>query len=204
MLPSWILVASLLLVGRCLGETQSSWENQSLAVGGLVWPRCSLTEPLSSVDPLQSFEEWKSKQQRHEEKLETAEEQQPSAALTSETVVHDVLKNPKQRFNYASFDCGAVVLAANSGAKSTTAILSENKDQYLLNVCDTKEKFVVIELCDEIWVDTLVLANYEFFSSMFREFRVSVSDRYPPAKGQWQSVGVFTARNERKPQASGF
>jgi hypothetical protein len=110
-----------------------------------------------------------------------------------------VLKNPKQRFNYASFDCGAVILATNPGAKSATAILSENKDHYMLNTCDVPEKFVVVELCGEIKIETIVLANYEFFSSMFNQFRVSASDRYPPKK-DWVVLSQFEAKNKREPQ----
>src|SRR5690606_17520947 len=56
-----------------------------------------------------------------------------------------------------------------------------------------------LELCDDILVDTVVLANYEFFSSIFRTFRVSVSDRYPAKV--WKELGVFEARNTREVQA---
>ncbi|MBE7180704.1 MAG: hypothetical protein INR71_05775, partial [Terriglobus roseus] len=44
-------------------------------------------------------------------------------------------------------------------------------------------------------------ANFEFFSSMVRTFRVSVSDRYPPKPGQWIELGTFEARNSRDIQA---
>jgi hypothetical protein len=47
----------------------------------------------------------------------------------------------------------------------------------------------------------VVLANYEFFSSMFRQFRVSVSDRYPVKLEKWKNVGVYEARNSRDIQA---
>ena len=110
-----------------------------------------------------------------------------------------VLKHPKERFNFASFDCGAVVMSTNKGAKSATSILQESKDQYLLNVCEAPEKFVVVELCEEILVDTVVLANYEFFSSAMRTFRVSVSNRYPPKK-DWTPIGTFEAKNSRDAQ----
>lgn len=90
-------------------------------------------------------------------------------------------KTCKERFNYASFDCGATILKTNAEGKSPSAVLVEHKDSYMLNECGAKEtKFLIVELCADILVDTVVLANYEFFSSMFRTFRVSVSDRYPP------------------------
>ena len=90
-------------------------------------------------------------------------------------------KTCKERFNYASFDCGATVLKTNAEGKNPSAVLVEHKDSYMLNECGAKgTKFLIVELCADILVDTVVLANYEFFSSMIRVFRVSVSDRYPP------------------------
>jgi len=113
----------------------------------------------------------------------------------------DAGKTCKERFNYASFDCAATVHKSNPEAKGGTAILVENKDSYMLNKCGAHNKFVIVELCDDILVDTVVLANYEFFSSMFRTFRVSVSDRYPVKSSGWKEVGFYEARNSREIQA---
>ncbi|KAF7719601.1 Uncharacterized protein PECH_005473 [Penicillium ucsense] len=107
----------------------------------------------------------------------------------------------KERFNYASFDCAATVLKTNPECKGSSAVLVENKDSYMLNECRAKNKFLILELCDDILVDTVVLANYEFFSSIFHTFRVSVSDRYPAKPDQWKELGVFEARNTREVQA---
>lgn len=54
---------------------------------------------------------------------------------------------------------------------------------------------------EDIWIDTVVLANYEFFSSMVRTFRVSVSDRYPVKMEKWKDAGTYEARNSREIQA---
>lgn len=110
-------------------------------------------------------------------------------------------KTGKERFNYASFDCAATVHKTNREVKGATSILVEHKDSYMLNECRAKDKFVIVELCDDILVDTIVLANYEFFSSMFRQFRVSVSDRYPVKASGWKELGVFEGRNSREVQA---
>ena len=99
-----------------------------------------------------------------------------------------------ERFNFASFDCGALILANNPEAKSATSILMKSKDQYLLNLCSAN-KFIEIELCEEVLVDTLVLANLEFFSSVFKKFTIYTSSSYPPQ--QWQKMGAFTAKNVR-------
>jgi hypothetical protein len=109
----------------------------------------------------------------------------------------DAGKTCKERFNYASFDCAATVLKTNKQAKSATSILVENKDSYMLNECSANNKFLIVELCDDILVDTVVLANYEFFSSMFRHFTISVSDRYPVKMERWRTLGTFEARNSR-------
>lgn len=107
----------------------------------------------------------------------------------------------KERFNYASTDCAATVLKTNSKCKSPSAILVENKDSYMLNECSIDNKFLIVELCENILIDTVVLANFEYFSSMFRTFRVSISDRYPVKADRWTDLGIFTARNSRDIQA---
>ncbi|RDW70209.1 hypothetical protein BP5796_08606 [Coleophoma crateriformis] len=111
----------------------------------------------------------------------------------------DAGKTCKERFSYASFDAGATVLKTHSGAKNSKAVLIENKDSYMLSECAAENKFLIIELSEDIWIDTLVLANYEFFSSMIRSFRVSVSDRYPVK--HWHDLGTMEARNSREIQA---
>ncbi|KAF2490518.1 hypothetical protein BU16DRAFT_494597 [Lophium mytilinum] len=113
----------------------------------------------------------------------------------------DAGKTCKERFNYASFDCAATVLKTNSQCKSSSSVLVENKDSYMLNECAAQNKFIIVELCDDILIDTIVLANFEFFSSMFRTFRISVSDRYPVKLDRWKELGTFEARNSRDIQA---
>ncbi|KAI9147901.1 hypothetical protein HJFPF1_11719 [Paramyrothecium foliicola] len=109
----------------------------------------------------------------------------------------DAGKTCKERFSYSSFDAGATVLKSSPGAKNAKAILAENKDSYMLLECAAAAKYIVVELSDDILVDTVVLANFEFFSSMIRHFRVSLSDRYPVKGDKWQDLGVFEARNSR-------
>ena len=113
----------------------------------------------------------------------------------------DAGRTSRERSNYASFDCAATVLKTNPRCKSPNSILVENKDSYMLNECATKDKFFIVEMCDDILVDTVVLSNYEFFSSSFRTFRVSVADRYPVKADKWRELGVFEARNTREIQA---
>ncbi|KAI8150382.1 UNC-like C-terminal-domain-containing protein [Fennellomyces sp. T-0311] len=109
-------------------------------------------------------------------------------------IVEVPIKSLKERFNYASIDCAATVRAANKEAKGAQSILYESKDQYMLNKCSA-EKFVVINLCEAVLIDTIVMANFEFFSSTFSEFRVYVADRYPTK--DWRLLGQWQARNTR-------
>lgn len=113
----------------------------------------------------------------------------------------DAGKTCKERTNYASFDCAATVLKNNPECKHASSVLVENKDSYMLNICSAKNKFLIVELCNDILVDTIVLANYEFFSSIFRRFRVSVSDRYPVKVEKWKDLGTYEARSTREVQA---
>jgi hypothetical protein len=132
---------------------------------------------------------------------ESATEPQSAMPPTSGSRSKDAGTTSKERYNYASFDCAASVRKANPEAMSMTAVLGENKDSYMLNVCSAQNKFLILELCNDISIDTIVLANFEFFSSIFRTFRVSVSDKYPVKMDKWKTLGTFEARNTRGIQA---
>lgn len=143
-----------------------------------------------------SFEEWKKQKE-----LE-AQEEPPKVSSTSmgnalETIKEDTVslllldvevedqgKTYKDKFNYASGDCAATVVKTNSDAKGALAILSEVKDLYLLNKCATPNKFVVIELCQDILVSSIVMANFELFSSMFRKVRFQSQTNFLPQAGK--------------------
>ncbi|KAJ3518177.1 hypothetical protein NLJ89_g17 [Agrocybe chaxingu] len=101
------------------------------------------------------------------------------------------------RYNYASLDCSARVHTAHRSAKSPLSILSAKRDRYMLSPCNKSEKqFVVVELCDDIRIDTIQLANFEFFSGVFKEFTVSVA-KTSPDPDAWTFVGSYRAKNVR-------
>lgn len=139
----------------------------------------------------------KSDDQQRRETLSSSEDQSAAPVVRSK----DAGKTCKERFSYASFDAGATVLKTSAGAKNAKAILVETKDTYMLLECAKTNKFVIVEMSDDILVDTIVLANFEFFSSMMRHFRVSVSDRYPVKADKWKLLGTFETRNSRDIQA---
>lgn len=108
------------------------------------------------------------------------------------------------RFDYASMECSARVHKAHKSAKSASSILSSKKDRYMLSPCITKtadgkeeSHFVIVELCEDIRIDTVQLANFEFFSGVFKDFTVSVAKTYTPDVPEWTTVGTYRARNIR-------
>ncbi|KFP54248.1 SUN domain-containing ossification factor, partial [Cathartes aura] len=152
------------------------------------------TSVMTPKDPgdIPTFDEWKKKVMEVEK--EKSQSMHPSAVGGQ----HSTKKVQKNRNNYASVECGAKILAANPEAKSTSAILMENMDLYMLNPCSTKIWFV-IELCEPVQVKQLDIANHELFSSTPKDFLVSISDRYPTNK--WIKLGTFHARDERNVQS---
>lgn len=102
------------------------------------------------------------------------------------------------RFNYASLDCSARVHTAHRGAKSASSILSSKRDRYMLSPCAAAQpQFVVVELCEDIRIDTVQLANFEFFSGVFKEFTVSVAKTYVTDAEGWTVVGTYVGKNVR-------
>lgn len=104
------------------------------------------------------------------------------------------------RFNYASLDCSARVHLAHRTAKSPASILSSKKDRYMLSPCGSSKgqnQFVVVELCEDIRIDTVQLANFEFFSGVFKDFTVSVAKTYSTDTEGWTVAGTYKAKNVR-------
>jgi hypothetical protein len=151
---------------------------------------------------MQSFEEWKH--------MRIRDQQQQSEATTTQstTGTQPITNVPTQtplsqqqrivhKKNFASMDCGAKVLSANPEASGASHILTESKDDYLLNSCSNKVWFV-IELCEPIQITDIEIANYELFSNVPKQFRVHASDRYP--NKNWTRalfIGLFDAQPTR-------
>ncbi|XP_051951738.1 SUN domain-containing ossification factor-like isoform X2 [Xyrauchen texanus] len=152
-----------------------------------------IVPPVTSKEDIPTFDEWK-------KKVMEVEEKKSQSLHTSSTGSPHPVKKVQKNFknNYASVECGAKILSANNEAKTTSAILMENMDLYMLNPCSTKIWFV-IELCEPIQVKQLDIANFELFSSTPKDFLVSISDRYPTNK--WIKLGTFHARDERTVQS---
>lgn len=183
-------------------------------------PVCCL-RPLDPVEPIPeipTFEEWKenqSQQQKVDAETSTPtsetpqsdklhQEQTESVAPLADTVVQQEggPHNPHvfdrvpltDRFNYASEDCSSSVHKTHNGAQSAPAVLSRKKDKYMLTPCSTKDKFMIVELCDDIRIDTVQLANFEFFSGVFRTIKISVAQTYRSDTEGWVEMGTYEAK----------
>ncbi|KAK6158411.1 hypothetical protein DH2020_005725 [Rehmannia glutinosa] len=101
-------------------------------------------------------------------------------------------------YNYASASKGAKVVAHNKEAKGASNILGKDHDKYLRNPCSVGGKFFIIELSDETLVDTVKIANFEHYSSNFKDFELSGSLVFPTET--WNTLGSFVAANSKHVQ----
>lgn len=101
-------------------------------------------------------------------------------------------------YNYASAAKGAKVVAHNKEAKGASNILGKDHDKYLINPCSVGGKFVVVELAEEILVDAVKIANFEHYSSNFKDFELWGSLDYPTET--WDDLGHFVAANVKHAQ----
>ncbi|XVF53098.1 hypothetical protein PTKIN_Ptkin05aG0072400 [Pterospermum kingtungense] len=108
------------------------------------------------------------------------------------------LESDGSEYNYASVTKGAKVVAHNKEAKGANNILGKDHDKYLRNPCSVEEKFVVIELTEETLVDAVKIANFEHYSSNFKEFELYGSLNYPT--DTWSLFGKFVAANIKQIQ----
>ncbi|ORX71673.1 hypothetical protein BCR32DRAFT_211221, partial [Anaeromyces robustus] len=103
----------------------------------------------------------------------------------------------KERPNYASSDCAAILLKSNKEAKYANSILNEKKDSYMINECSAKNKFVIIELCNDILIDAVVIGNFELFSSTIKLFKISLANKFNYHNNEWTTLAYFQADNSR-------
>lgn len=175
--------------------------------------------PLPDPEELESFEEWKRRKEAElddvpaSSSVEAADnssnsapaqipESESNSTIDTNTTVSAPPRTGKgHRYNYASPDCSSRVLASSPLTQHASSLLHKSRDRYMLTPCRADEHWVVIELCDEIRVEAIELAVWEFFSGIVRGVVVSVADE---ASGQeWTKVGEFVGKNVRSAQVSG-
>ena len=90
--------------------------------------------------------------------------------------------------NFASLDCGAKIAAANAESASASNIFTTSRDEYMRNACSDQAWFIV-ELCESIKALKIEIANHELYSSVFKDFRVSLSNVFPGRDKDWSLFG---------------
>jgi hypothetical protein len=108
------------------------------------------------------------------------------------------------RFNFAALDCSARIHSSHKSARSATSILSAKRDRYMLSPCAAPDQHVVVELCDDVRIDTVQLANFEFFSGVFRDVEVRAAPTLARGQDAWTLVGAWRAKNIRGVQVNCF
>jgi hypothetical protein len=98
------------------------------------------------------------------------------------------------RFNLVSLDCSMCMHTAHWGAKSASSILSSKWDRYMLSLCSAAPQFVIVELCENICIDAVQPADFEFFSGVFKEFTVSVAKMYVTDVECWVVIGTYVGK----------
>lgn len=99
-------------------------------------------------------------------------------------------KGAKKMFNFAAQAAGAIVMDKPSTAQGYKHLLNDDRDKYGISPCAEK-KWVVIGLSEDIIVTSVLMANYERYSSMLKEFQILASATYPTEK--WINLGTYTA-----------
>lgn len=186
-----------------INEQQTNLEDLStLDIPGTTDPSATTSTPEVNLtveeNPIPVFSEWAQKQMEEaEKKLE--KQVVNSSAMKKNTIAGNKPQLLKLRAkNYASPDCGAKIIASNSEAQNTGAVLTSSKDEYMLSPCTNRIWFVV-ELCEAIQAEKIDLANFELFSSSPKNFSVAVSNRFPTR--EWSNVGRFIADDQRNIQS---
>lgn len=111
------------------------------------------------------------------------------------------------KYNYASPDCSARIHSSSRLTQQASSILHKSRDRYMLTPCKADEHWVVVELCDEIRIEAVEIAVWEFFSGVVREVKVSVGgaevdddgdgDESAGLSSTWEDVGTFIGKNVR-------
>lgn len=110
----------------------------------------------------------------------------------------DESDHDRDRFNYAAFDAGAKMLATSPGMKKASAILVADDDRYLMVPCNAPHKSFVIQLSEDIIIDTIELGNLEHYASSIRDFEILGSATHPTSN--WLLLGSFTALDSAQKQ----
>ena len=101
------------------------------------------------------------------------------------------LKSLKNRLNFASASSGANVLSTTDGIINKGAILKSDPTLYMtLEECHSEStETVIINLSDDVQIDTILVNNSEDFSAQLGEITFYGSIDFPPKDDKWMYLG---------------
>ena len=93
-------------------------------------------------------------------------------------------KGKTKRFNYASFDSGALVLSTSEGIQSAKSILLNRQNKYMMMPCgDMTEKWFIVQLSEDIVIDRIEISNFEHYSSNLKRLKISAQTQQDDVEG---------------------
>ncbi|KAG2121548.1 UNC-like C-terminal-domain-containing protein [Suillus cothurnatus] len=179
-------------------------------------PLCCLTPPPSIDSPddvedvLLSFEEWKSKQSRSQSQVAVADSASGTCSSTNRSFrTHGVEAFPSFQSTYhrplqlckPRLFCTRTHFSSFCQVFFVHSVIKERQIHAFPMFIRQEEQFVVVELCEDIRIDTVQLANFEFFSGVFKEFSVKVAKTYTTSDDGWVLAGTYKAKNVRGVQS---
>lgn len=118
-------------------------------------------------------------------------------ALKDPAIQHNLQEVKEKPFNFAAADAGARILAYSDGVVGAKNVLIGSVDKYLLAPCEgaglAGSRWVDLELSEDVILESIETANFEYYSSSARKVAVLGAGSYPPKK--WNVLGVFDFRN---------
>ncbi|PFH36887.1 Sad1/UNC family protein [Besnoitia besnoiti] len=100
----------------------------------------------------------------------------------------------KLKFDFASLDAGARVVASSRGVANIKAVQRNDLDSYMLVPCSLHPKFFVLSFTEPIHVEQVALASMEIYASAFRHIQLLGSDSYPTK--QWKLLANLETNPE--------
>ncbi|KAI5104656.1 SUN domain-containing ossification factor isoform X7 [Silurus meridionalis] len=134
--------------------------------------------PPPDPEDILTFDEWtKSMMEEENEKSQTTH--------TSYNGGSGGVKKVQKTTNYASVECGAKILASNPEAKSTSAILMENVDVYMLNPCSNKIWVFGTCMAEELNSELSERVNYQDEDDETSVTQVLPTSSCPPSSSEF-------------------
>ena len=133
----------------------------------------------SDASTQKSQEDKKEKQAQNENRNDPNDNKSSDQIVSSDKSDKNTQKKPTNGDlleNYALSKCGAKITAHSSGLENYKAVINDDQDTYMKNLCSDEKVAITIELCEPIIIREFHIANYEPFSSNPKTIQIEVSE----------------------------